>query len=1401
MHMPKDVQSRIAYSIVVAFRKNQPAAKSNPDGSEQTKLDNYQERCLFVLLQLRLHALDQPLPIVRQIIQDPNSAEVRNVPSLEDLFDVKAAVDERCPVACLAVMLTTTIGHWVPVFCQDGVNILQLLLDHQLDTVVIRCLELITLLFTECAHALSGNERFIALLTQLVKSDSEIDWSPPKSGSDQQQSKHVLALKLLDQAKVGKVATMLVSQVVSHWRCGYATPTTLICMWCDWLTQISNWTNSAKVLRLMNVLASVSFGHVEAWRAMRDKLCPFFKSFSQAKQKQPGIHSLWSKIIGTESPLLYGTLPSDCIALALLVFEIEHQQLEVETELWPKLLRALKRKESVKLDTALREVTGSLRIREEDFCPASESLVCFKLARFLVRVNIEHPLCLAICQQFFTILLTRVTDVGDEMHGVSDRLYGTDTGLMEKIKHMLYSLELYLHCEQEANKNAGEMLRLVKAYQLWLVDPVLNRIAIDDPINLPLQYAVPHLQATLQGRKECWPECINQQTIATLHRMMVERWYNLYRVPPTQLLPAESPLPGKQMLSPVHAIQRRLENAYTDPLPAPVVEQRGELQDLRDALTKPATVRVRRINESLRIVKQHIDKTYWSTKAELDMRRDELFELFRQLYINEDKLIVKQAKCSVLYCSGAASVKVHTKCAAIDKTVQERIDGRLRGLESFLQMAISIPPYIVHHTILLRELWNSLFVDYCSETDQATIQTLTVVIRTMLRTLLHEVSDANFVPPLTFAVRLSLETYRSDLSKLMFEEAGQLFADALEEGHKPSSVIIALLEDSRIPTRPLLQVYSQLVKQRTGSLERSLFVEIFGSKLDLPLWLKKHDVASEEVDQFTKLIVVGLYKSRPADSVSPVRSEEQAQHDEKFSDMLICHLVTLASSKFPENFGKLLQHTINAYSQWPTLPPLMLLRLLNILRSRAHLPDLHMGMQQDALRHAHRQFAESNCISPVLSQEMLNHLLVAVTEHFGRQRDTAYPWNGMYKRHGAYIEVLGIQLGMFAHSFLAAGMNDNRIGIVQDNLLPVVYRMFEPWIVPYGADAQARPNGYSPISPYSKTGMAPMIDSSRHFNNDKAKWMFSVLLSSIEYAIEKVSEEYADTDHCSHILLYFLNWYLEWFIDPRIMISELYVYNNLVLDLPWERLLPSEMLLERMHSMLEHHSPECHELLACVFVRCSWMGESFDPFPAWLRRTHAHTLAICVRLAYEPVVRSEEKTRTAMVCLLQHFARFDWMPMHVAELTLALDWFVMTADAGVLLRLPKVSHRDLDDALIELLEIVAEMRFNGANLLVPGGMCLLKRKLYISVIVRMIMNAGRTSNKVANAQIQLADAIQRLIRSMVEVLAGLPTECDTGSDSPRLIEARAMMAELMSSIKKWQTDNMLRYLNLIPLIS
>uniref|UniRef100_A0A182VVJ2 Ectopic P granules protein 5 homolog n=1 Tax=Anopheles minimus TaxID=112268 RepID=A0A182VVJ2_9DIPT len=1385
--VPQQLQTRIAYSIVAAFRKNPPATKDDPDSAE---LKSYQERCLFVLLQLRVHALDQPLPIVCHLMREPSTADLRHIPSIEQVNDVKAAIDERCPVACLTALLTTTTGHWVPVFCQDGVHLLQLLLDqYHLDTIVVRCLELISPLFIECPQALAGSERYIALLAQLVESDGELNWSRQTTDQLQQKKEEAFALKLLGQANMGKMGAMLVSQAATYWRCGYATPPLLISMWCDWLTQIPNWINSAKVLRLLNVLASISFGHTEAWNALRDNMRPFFKSLSQVKQKQPGIHSLWSKIIGTEPPLLYGTLPSDCVALALLVYGLEHQQLELETELWPKLLRRLKSDKTIKLDAALREVNATIRLREEDFCPSSDSLVLFKTARFLVRANEGHPLYLAVCQLFFTIYLTRVTDVGDEQHGVSDRLYGCDTGLMEKMKQVLCNLEVHYHYRQETNNDAHGMLRLVKAFQLWLIDADLNRFAVDDPINLPVQYDIARLQATLNGVQECWPECIDQQSTATIHRIMVERWYNLYRVMTNHSHPdGISSSVAKPLLSPVQAIRRRLDNCYTDPPPLPVTEYNSELYDLILALQKPPAVRVKRIAESLRIVKKYIDKTYWSMKTELDHCQDELFALYQQLYVNEDKRIVKQAKCSILYCKGAASVKVHTKCAAIDKSVQERIAGRLNRLQMCLRMVTNIPPYIMQHTIFLRELWNSLFVDYCTETNQATVLELSGAIRTMLRTLLHEVSDANFVPPLTFAVRLSMDTYRSDLSNLMFEEVAQLFAGALEEGRKPSNVIAAMLEHSRIPSRPLLLVYSQLVKQKHGSLERNLFVDLFGNKLQLSEWLNEHNVTPEEVDQFSKLVVIGLYKSRPAESVSSVNETEQ---DVQFSNMLISHLVLLAGSKFPENFGKMVQHTLNAYSQWPTLPPLMLLELLNLLRGKAQLGDLQLGMQETALWQAHRQFAESNCAEPVVSFQVLEFLLVTVTEHFVRQCDNAHPWNGMYRRHGVYVEVIGMMMGMFAESFLACGMGDNRIRHVRDHLLPTVYRMFEPWVVPYGADAVTLPGGYSLTSAYIKSTTISTTATARHFNNDKAKWMFGVLLHTIDYTIEKVRVAYADTDDCSQILLYFLNWYLEWFVDTRIMTAALYVFNTLVLDLPWERLQPSEMLIERMHSLLEHHSPECHELLACVFVRCNWPANSHGPLPAWLQRTHASTVAICVRLAYEPVIRTEAKVRTAMVQLLQYFTRLSWETLHVAELIPALDWFVMTADADCMLRAPKAPCRELDDALFEFLEIVAGLRFNDANRLAPGGMQLMKRKLYLSVVVRMLMNAGRSAGKVANAKPLLAGTVRQLLCSVGAVLDGLPLANGTATDCPRSNETRAMVVELLTSIKKWQTESTL----------
>uniref|UniRef100_A0A182XYE4 Epg5-like TPR domain-containing protein n=1 Tax=Anopheles stephensi TaxID=30069 RepID=A0A182XYE4_ANOST len=571
--VPKFLQVRIAYNIVVAFRKHQPP-KTNPDGTvvvavtaeQQTELRNYQERCLYVLLQLRLHAFDGPVIYMRSLLEEPSTVETVMLYGATPGAEVRAAIQEQCPVACLYALLASTMGHWVPVFCQDGTAALSVMYElHHLDIVVVRCLELITYLFNDYPLALANNSHFMAMLTKLVENDDVLDWARQTTGEHQQQHQHTLAMQLLTEAGMGKMGSMLVSQTAIYWCLGYATPPMLVCMWFDILAEINQWFNNAKVLRLLDVLATVSFGHADAWKALSDRFHPYFRSLSVVKHKQ---HTLWSKIVGIEQTMLYGTLPSDCVALALLVYGLEHR-LERETTLWPRLLRTLKRNRTVKLDAALREIAGTLSIQEEDFCPAADSLVLFKLARFLVRANIEHPLYLGLCQLFFTLLLTRVSDVGDEVHGVADRLYDYDTGLMEKVKQVLCKLEVAYHCQQETNDDAQEMLRLVKAFQLWLVDTDLNRIDPDVPINLPSQYALNHLLSALNGSEEFWLECTNKQTFLAVTRMMIEGWYHLYRVVPNHssafgvITNQTTPLP------PTQAIERRLENSYTDPQPIP----------------------------------------------------------------------------------------------------------------------------------------------------------------------------------------------------------------------------------------------------------------------------------------------------------------------------------------------------------------------------------------------------------------------------------------------------------------------------------------------------------------------------------------------------------------------------------------------------------------------------------------------------------------------------------------------------------------------------------------------------------------------------------------------------------------------------------------------------------------
>uniref|UniRef100_A0A182T9V1 Epg5-like TPR domain-containing protein n=1 Tax=Anopheles maculatus TaxID=74869 RepID=A0A182T9V1_9DIPT len=456
LYVSKLMQTRIAYHVVVAFRKHQPPRTDPLTAEQQTEQHNYQERCLFVLLQLRIHAFDQPLLNMRSLLEDPLTVEDLFLPAAAQLVEVQAGINEQCPVACLCALLSTTMGHWVPVFCQDGTKALSIMYElHHLDTVVVRCVQLITLLFLDCPLALANNVRFITMLTQLVENDDMLDWSR-QTAEEQHQQDHIFATKLLEATGMGKMGAMLVSQVAVYWRLGYATPPSLVCMWFDCFVQIHHWERNAKVLRLMNVLAAISFGHADAWHALTDRFRVFFRSLSVAKQKQ---QTLWSKIVGTDVPLLYGTLPSDCVVLALLVFGVEHKQLEVDTELWPKLLRTLKKNRTIKIDGAVREVIGTLGLQLDDFCPAPDSLVLFKVARFLVRANIEHPLYLGLCQLFFVLLLTRVTDVGDEVHGVADRLYDYDTGLMEKVKQMLCKLELHYHCLQDTNEEAKGMLR------------------------------------------------------------------------------------------------------------------------------------------------------------------------------------------------------------------------------------------------------------------------------------------------------------------------------------------------------------------------------------------------------------------------------------------------------------------------------------------------------------------------------------------------------------------------------------------------------------------------------------------------------------------------------------------------------------------------------------------------------------------------------------------------------------------------------------------------------------------------------------------------------------------------------------------------------------------------------
>ncbi|KFB48913.1 AGAP000020-PA-like protein [Anopheles sinensis] len=1324
--------------------------------------------------------MDQPAADVQRTLQDPAQAIGEHfVRHTNDEPVLHQGIAAGCSVSSLAALLITTAGHWVPIICVQGMELLLVIHELADPCLAIRCLELIVPLFTSCPSALTENERFLQLLRLLIENESKVT----------QAEKPKLKNSVFERPSL---RAMIIGQVSQYRRYGFLSPAVLVKLWSECIVRASrDIANDMAGLNLLDELAYSALKHRDAWALMRQTLAPMLKDPENPPRRARFImDQLVRAFYPATYPMLFLNIELEHIALALLALEIEHERVEVKTGLWPELLCQLDADSSLTVQAALTKVGTALRLH---YTPPPHMLVLYKAARAVANAKPTHPLYPLLCQRFFTILLAR-PEKDVPVYGVADRLLTVDVSLVVEVKKHLHRAEaFYAGLQRDSSKGqSGRALfaRLQSTFQMfaqWLADRQLNVMSVEDLDRLPAHYCVPRLKKVFAGKQDFWLDLIDYSVQSSKESHDQGLWARAYRWPdqfPTAGALADYTEAASRTVAAGErrevALQRWL-SSYEKPATVPKILFQ-DTKALHSAMSLPFRQRTELILGSLQKIDQHTQRLYWPTIAEFKRLKREIYEKTKILYTNEPGTAREQAKCSIM-CEGAGTVHIPVQVATRNEHMVQRLEDYRRDLASTVEAAIYLPPLIMDEIVQCRMLWKYMLLETARSTEKPMTRHVVAGILQLLQTA-FEMLRENSPDHLDFAVKDSFGRCLELFPELAYGEVVALLESSLRRCRKPSTTVMDLLRAKDIPIEQMKSIYELLANSTTESpAKQALFVQVFGGEVefDMSEWLLHKNATELDVIKFLALTSIPLL----AEVVDKRGGTQAAVEREKFYWIVVNHAIQLALHDFPLYFNSVLQTMLNSVSAVKSgAPPMMLVELVNALRMKVNLLPLILPMDDDELRQAHYELAVEINSRKNPFVRVTDTVIKTIASIFDLQRRENHDITDLYAHYQHRVQELTVLYGAFAHIYVLQHATQDRTPGTDAVL--TVCRMFRPWLEPY-----QQPNAMIPIPPWNGEGA------------ELASHMLNAFVSVLRSMLDKLRMDHAHRFLATNMVLpILLGWYNEHFNNDWMPNTVLRPLHAALLTLPWRDVLPMGYLINWLHNALKNNMPELNKFACRVFVSCPWLKEDsrwLDDGPT----TRSTFLSLCVQFAHVPTVRDDEQLAQDLALVLANIALLSWGELDPADFEHVMDFYTFSAKPCTVLRSPTSPHHQLDEAVLGLLEVAGGVSSNAKNPLRVDSTDTVKRARYIRTAMRQLTGVAlmpqttstvmhirqqvaetmRATTAVANIKVQVAETMRTLVGVVIRPLEAVVPEDSNAHVEVQLREARALLTAMVLGIR------------------
>ncbi|XP_065083326.1 ectopic P granules protein 5 homolog isoform X2 [Ochlerotatus camptorhynchus] len=1392
LFLPHDIHVRIACLVTEVYSKHVPEILGNSQGlaasvSSLVKGKAAQEQflawCWNMVSLLRLHCMDQSSEIVNGMIKNP-ALILRHVLELERAQQIYQGVTENRPLAVYLAILISTWGHSVPQICHKGFEQIRLLLNDHRYTVVVRCLQLITPLFLECPDSLSRCEAFKSILISLIAANKYY------ARFTKDQFRPETNAPVTEMLKC-----MILSQITNYVQYGLASPTLLINIWLQCLTELPNWTKDPSILRLLDAMIGVAYQFPDAWHSMKEFFRPYYSRFEDIKTSKPS--GLLNLLAANPSDLFNFPSPVT-VFLSIFTLELEYEITEIQTRIWHEVLRAIGLPSSpqLSLDTAIKKSCSILGY--PSFPPAS--LTVFKLANLVANCTIKNFMYPIVCQLFFTIYLSRIPLAQDEERfancfGVADRLYEYNLGLMKRIKKQLYDAECYYNStsvsetDERQRSFYNHCTRLFKTFQLWLEDTHLNRIQIQS-IDLPPQFDCHRLASIFRGNRDHWTDFIDFRGIRSDHRELADGWQKLcYRYKPVVSAvvtnsPARS-LASSQSITDLQDVKqsmfKRLE-AYDAPAsPPPLVKSTPHISPANFTSQSSSSL-ISALKSDFSLLDSYARKEFHVMYNEHMLLDSCYLEQVPKLYITEDKVLYKDVTCSS-GCSESIKVQVRYKVSKLDKNLSALLAENRSVHDALLQRESKLPDRVVMASVRIDAFLRQIVDGYREWKLSGEVNIcgkLNKVGSTLFYEFVNKMNDYNQLCPLTKEVcSMGISQLGFFMQENQNVEGIKLLSIALK---RPDMInlISELLVPASCPSQYFLRMYEFVIDSHIKHHDTQvLFVML--SKFDIVSWMNRHRPKLVDINRLVELILRGLegWNQNNAVLIQDVSRPPQTTSSNLvqasltgIQQLLQRHLMHLFEYDFPEYYGDILQMSLAACSRKKIMPQ-VLLDLINSMRRRVGCQPMAFGMGLVAIKEDFRSFATKQSI---LSYKDLIDTTVLLTQHFQQER-LNHGLHGLYPMHSDYCEVLSLLLGSVGHAAVVAAVHTYP-GVLADELItwlwPSLCDMFSPWLTPYFPQNM---KGQQQVANWIQqvASDSSMLPPWSELHADTAFRMVKVFEHCLQFQL--------DTFPASSALLgHLFYWYELNFAHPALpRYVAIPIHTNLM-NLAWDRFRPAPVHITGFSRILQQFIPEAHMFVGHIFIRIAWTPWLQQNIKSWDYQLRYQMLSamlmIFIKISYEPKAREGLR----IVTLLQEACDYPWHMLEYQGVEAVLDWFVLSAEPSVVLKMP--SEREVvDSAVLDLLQVASSMKFNPGNPLESTALqsqVQAKRILYVRTTVRLLNACGAKYQKLLGTK-QGVQAFHNAVLGLFNIVETVLLQIRAVKD--REFEAKNLMGEMIVSLQ------------------